>query len=120
MEGSGGGPTGCCAASNAVDGDPWTYWSSDWSDPQWLQLDLGATYTITRVVLDWEAYATAYQIQTLSSGTDWTTVYSTTTGGDGGMEDLQVTGTGRFVRMYGTQRGTSFGYALSAFDIYGY
>ncbi len=36
----------------------------------------------------------------------WTSIYSTTTG-TGGMQTLTVTGTGRYVRMYGTVRATA-------------
>ncbi|MBX6384520.1 MAG: discoidin domain-containing protein, partial [Microbispora sp.] len=51
-------------ASAAVDGDTGTRWSSAFSDPQWLQVDLGATATVSQVVLNWEAaYATAFKIQ---------------------------------------------------------
>ena len=39
-----------------------------------------------------------------ADGTNWTTIYSTTTG-TGGTQTLNVTGTGRYVRMYGTARG---------------
>jgi hypothetical protein len=47
-------------ASAAVDGDPGTRWASAWSDPQWLQVDLGASADISQVTLNWEAaYATA-------------------------------------------------------------
>ena len=42
-------------ASAAVDGNTGTRWSSAFSDPQWIQVDLGATATITQVVLNWEA-----------------------------------------------------------------
>src|SRR6201986_1937463 len=42
-------------ASNAVDGNTGTRWSSAFSDPQWLEVDLGATDSITQVVLNWEA-----------------------------------------------------------------
>ncbi|MCF6476905.1 discoidin domain-containing protein, partial [Nonomuraea sp. MG754425] len=53
-------------AAAAFDGDrTGTRWSSLFSDPQWLQVDLGASATISRVVLDWEnAYAKAFTIQT--------------------------------------------------------
>ncbi len=72
------------AAANAVDGNLGTRWSSAWSDPQWLEVDLGATHTVTKVVLDWErAYATAFQIQVSDNGTTWTDIYSTTTGAGG-------------------------------------
>src|SRR5690606_22489516 len=54
-------------ASAAVDGNPGTRWSSAFSDPQWIRVDLGASAQICRVVLSWEAaYATAFQIQTSS------------------------------------------------------
>ena len=106
-------------ASAATDGDSGTRWSSQWSDPQWLQVDLGANASISQVVLQWEtASAKAYQIQTSPDGATWTTVYSTTTG-PGGTETLNVTGTGRYVRMYGTQRNTGYGYSLWEFQVYG-
>src|SRR5258705_395935 len=67
-------------ASAAVDGNTGTRWSSAFSDPQWLQVDLGSSQTICEVTLDWEAaYATAFQIQVSPDGTNWTTIYSTTT-----------------------------------------
>ncbi len=106
-------------ASNAVDGNLSTRWSSAFSDPQWLEADLGATHAISKVVLYWEAaYATAFQIQTSNDGTNWTTIYSTTTG-PGGTQTLSVTGSGRYVRMYGTQRATGYGYSLWEFQVFG-
>ncbi|MHA6758528.1 discoidin domain-containing protein [Streptacidiphilus sp. PAMC 29251] len=106
-------------ASAAVDGDTTTRWSSAFSDPQWLQVDLGASASISQVVLTWEAaYGTAFQIQTSPDGTAWTSIYSTTTGA-GGTQTLNVTGTGRYVRMYGTARATPYGYSLYEFQVYG-
>jgi fibronectin type 3 domain-containing protein len=106
-------------ASNAVDGNLTTRWSSAFSDPQWLEVDLGATHTISKVVLYWEAaYAKAFQIQTSTDGTTWTTIYSTTTG-TGGTQTLSVTGSGRYVRMYGTVRATGYGYSLFEFQVFG-
>ncbi|WP_239133858.1 discoidin domain-containing protein [Rugosimonospora africana] len=106
-------------ASAAVDGNPGTRWSSQFSDPQWLQVDLGASASITQVVLQWEAaYATAFQIQTSPDGSAWTSIYSTTTG-TGGTQTLNVTGTGRYVRMYGTARNGGYGYSLYEFQVYG-
>jgi hypothetical protein len=106
-------------AADAVDGNTATRWSSAFSDPQWLQVDLGATASISQVTLQWEAaYATAFQIQTSTDGTTWTTIYSTTTG-TGGTQTLNVTGSGRYVRMYGTARATQYGYSLWEFQVYG-
>ncbi|HEV2782334.1 MAG TPA: discoidin domain-containing protein [Actinophytocola sp.] len=100
-------------ASAAVDGSASTRWSSAFSDPQWLQVDLGATQQICRVGLNWEAaYARSFQIQVSGSATGpWTTIFSTTTGA-GGNQTLDVSGTGRFVRMNGTVRATQWGYSL--------
>jgi hypothetical protein len=105
-------------ASAATDGNTGTRWSSAFSDPQWLEVDLGSSQAICQVTLNWEnAYATAFQIQTSADGTNWTTIYSTTTG-TGGTQTLNVSGTGRYIRMYGTARGTPYGYSLWEFSVY--
>jgi hypothetical protein len=105
-------------ASAATDGNVGTRWSSAWSDPQWLEVDLGSAQSICQVDLDWEtAYATAFQIQTSNDGSTWTTIYSTTTG-TGGVQTLSVSGSGRYIRMYGTTRATQYGYSLWEFGVY--
>ena len=104
----------------ATDGNPNTRWSSAYADPQWLEVDLGATHTVNEVKLVWEAaYATAFQIQVSNDGSTWTTIYSTTTGA-GGTQDLTgLSGSGRYIRMYGTGRATGYGYSLWTFSVYG-
>jgi beta-glucanase (GH16 family) len=107
------------AAANATDGNTGTRWSSAFSDPQWVRVDLGATHTVNRVLLNWEAaYGRAFQVQTSNDGTNWTTIYSTTSG-TGGTQDLTVSGSGRYVRVNGTQRATQYGYSLWEFQVYG-
>jgi hypothetical protein len=105
-------------ASAAVDGNTGTRWSSAFSDPQWLQVDLGAGVSICQVILTWEpAYATAFQIQTSTNATSWTTIFSTTTG-TGGTQTLNITGTGRYIRMYATARATQWGDSLWEFAVH--
>ncbi len=105
--------------ANAVDGSTTTRWSSAFSDPQWIQVDLGASYNLTSVVLRWEAaYGKSFQIQASNDATTWTNIYTTTTG-TGGVQTLNLTGAGRYVRMYGTVRGTAYGYSLWEFEVYG-
>ena len=106
--------------SAAVDGNTGTRWSSQFSDPQWIYVDLGSSVAVSQVILRWEAaYATAYQIQvTNNPATTWTTIYSTTTS-TGGVQTLTVSGTGRYVRMFGTARATGYGYSLWEFQVYG-
>ena len=105
-------------AAAAVDGNTGTRWSSAFSDPQWLEVDLGSSQSICQVGLDWEtAYATSFQIQVSPDGATWTPIYSTTTG-TGGTQTLNVSGTGRYIRMYGTARATGYGYSLWEFGVY--
>ncbi|GAA0987486.1 MULTISPECIES: discoidin domain-containing protein [Streptomyces violaceusniger group] len=107
-----------CAPANAVDGKADTRWAADWSDPQWLRVDLGASTSFTHVQLVWEAaYAKAYTIQTSDDGNSWRTVREVTDG-NGGVDDFDVTGTGRYVRVHGTARGTGYGYSLYEFGVY--
>jgi glucose/arabinose dehydrogenase len=110
-------------AEYAVDGSTSTRWASvrD-SDPQWIYVDLGATAQISEVKLTWDlSCATSYQVQTSGDHSSWTTIYSTTKG-DGGTDDLSVTGSGRYVRVNGTKRcrdTSSYGYSLQEFQVYG-
>ncbi|MEV6809439.1 discoidin domain-containing protein [Streptomyces sp. NPDC051132] len=107
-----------CTAANAVDGNPATRWASDWSDPQWLRVDLGTRTAFKHVQLVWESsYAKAYTIQTSDDGQTWQTL-RTVSDGNGGVDDFDVSGTGRYVRVNGTQRGTGYGYSLYEFGVY--
>ena len=104
--------------SHAVDGNLTTRWSSQFSDPQWIYVDLGARMNIERVILHWEtAYGRAYRIQTSDDTLHWTDVYSTSSS-DGEVDSLDVSGIGRYVRMYATQRATGWGYSLWELQVY--
>ncbi|MEV4611560.1 family 20 glycosylhydrolase [Kitasatospora sp. NPDC049258] len=107
-------------AALATDGDATTRWSSAYGDPQWLQVDLGSTQAVNRVVLRWEAaYGKAFRIQLSDDGATWRTIHSTTAG-TGGVQDLTgLTGSGRYIRVYGTARGTAWGYSLYEIEVYG-
>lgn len=107
------------APENAVDGDDSTRWSSAFSDPQWISVDLGKPTTIDHVVLNWEAaYAMAYSLQVSTDNKTWTSVYSTESGG-GGNEVLKFAPvSARWVRVYATKRATTFGDSLFSFEVY--
>ena len=94
-------------ASNAVDGDDTTRWSSEFTDPQWISVDLGKTETVNHVILKWEsAFAASYQIQTETGG--------------GGVELAKFPPTpAHWIRLYATKRGTEFGVSLFSFEVYG-
>jgi hypothetical protein len=103
----------------AVDGNMTTRWSSAFVDPSWIQVDLGQPTTIGQVVLYWQnAYGIQYQIQVSNDQQNWATAF-TQTNGQGGTENLTFPPvTGRYVRMYGTERNTQYGYSLFEFQIY--
>ncbi|MFE9680210.1 discoidin domain-containing protein [Streptomyces sp. NPDC006285] len=101
------------APGRAVDGKGDTRWASDWSDDQWLRVDLGTTRTVGRVTLDWErAFAKSYRVEVSADGTNWRSVWSTTAG-DGGLDTALFSGVpARYVRVHGLERGTDWGYSL--------
>ncbi|HSX44981.1 MAG TPA: discoidin domain-containing protein [Candidatus Saccharimonadales bacterium] len=110
-------------AAKAVDGNSGTSWNSvSRTDPQWLQIDLGSTTNINQVTVNWVSsnYAKSYQIQVSNDATNWTNIYSTTSG-TGGTNDLTgLSGSGRYVRIYGTARSARKGsYSLSEVSVYG-
>ncbi|MFI9587532.1 discoidin domain-containing protein [Streptomyces sp. NPDC052236] len=107
------------APGRAVDGDTGTRWASDWSNDQWLGIDLGSAKLVKRVTLDWErAYGKAYRIELSSDGANWRSVWSTTAG-DGGLDTARFTGVpARYVRIQGLERGTEWGYSLREVGVY--
>ncbi|MEM7339833.1 MAG: family 20 glycosylhydrolase [Actinomycetota bacterium] len=106
--------------AQAVDGDPATRWSSAYADPQWLEVDLGGRYEVDRVEINWEtAFGRNYVIQMSDDAQTWTDVQAVTNG-DGGLDSLTgLSGIGRYVRLYGTERGTGWGFSPWEFEVYG-
>ncbi|WP_309054559.1 discoidin domain-containing protein [Streptomyces sp.] len=97
----------------AVDGDTGTRWASEWSDDQWLRVDLGAVHRVGKVTLDWErAHARAYRIELSEDGGTWRTAWSTEAG-DGGYDTAEFASQpARYVRIQGVRRATDWGYSL--------
>lgn len=111
--------TASLAVGNASDGDPATRWGSNYTDNEWIQVDLGSVHTVERVRLNWEAaYGKSYKLQVSQDGAAWSDVYSTVNG-DGGWDDITFpAAAGRYVRMLGQQRGTIYGYSLWEMEVY--
>ncbi|MGO4270768.1 discoidin domain-containing protein, partial [Paenibacillus sp. TAF58] len=108
------------APSLSFDGNLGTRWGSNYTDSEWIYVDLGSSVFIDTVKLMWEAaYGKNYQIQVSNDGTSWLNVFTTTTG-DGGTDDISFTPTlARYVKMNGTLRGSIYGYSLWEFEVYG-
>lgn len=113
--------TSALGPQNAFDGDQATRWASaEGKDPQWIRVDLGADATVTRVKLSWEAaYAKVYRVEISPDGSTWTRL-ANETAGNGGTDDWTgLSGKGRYLRVYGTARGTAYGYSLHEVEAYG-
>jgi len=105
-------------ARYAFDGRNDTRWSSNFSDYQWIYVDLGQNRTFDSVILRWEtAYGRRFGIY-VWTGSSWRNVFWTNNG-RGGTDNIRFAPTtARYVMMYGIQRGTPWGYSLWEFGVY--
>ena len=62
---------------NAVDGNPTTRWSSNYTDDQWITVDLGSVVAFDQVYILWEqAYALTFSVQVSNDNATWTDAIS--------------------------------------------
>ena len=105
--------------ANAVDGNMGTRWSSAFSDPQSLTVDLDSVYHIDDVMLFWEtAYANEYYIKTSTDATTWTDRFHQMNGA-GGVEKISVSADARWIQMLGIKRATQWGYSIYEMQVHG-
>jgi hypothetical protein len=106
------------AATNAVDGDMDTRWSSAFKDDAWLAVDLGAPKKISKVNINWEsAYAVAFAVQISTDGKTWTDVYKTDKG-EGDKSEIKFEPvTARQVRIQCSKRATEYGYSIYELEV---
>jgi len=111
--------TGTTPSSAAVDGNGSSRWSSAYADNQWINVDLGSSQAITKVVIKWEAaYAKSYDVKTSADGSTWTTV-ATVSAGTGGTATHTFQGTGRYVAVQCNTRATVWGFSIYELEVYG-
>ncbi|MCL6457688.1 MAG: chitobiase/beta-hexosaminidase C-terminal domain-containing protein [Gorillibacterium sp.] len=106
-------------AGAAFDGNPETRWESKFEDPQWIYVDLGENTIVGGIKLYWEtARAKSYVIQVSTNNNNWNDIYTHT---DGMADEITLAKsvTARYVRVYGTERSTEYGYSLWEFEVYG-
>ncbi|MFC1413949.1 discoidin domain-containing protein [Streptacidiphilus sp. N1-1] len=100
------------AASNAIDGNAATRWSTGAAQVsgQWFQLDLGSAKTFNQLVLDTGAasagdYPRGYTVQTSSDGSTWGSAIATGAGSGQVTTITFPSTTARYLRV--TQTGSS-------------
>lgn len=93
----------------AVDGGAASYWQTkrvrgkNGPASESLTVDLGSLSTVDDILVSWhDYYATSYEIELSENGSDWSSVYATSSS-DGGLDTLTVGGAAaRYVRMTST------------------
>lgn len=104
--------------SFAVDGSYTTRWSSAFSDPQFLRIDLGEVKHFNEIKIYWEtAYGKDYTIDVSSDGNNWNNIVNQVNG-SGGVEKWIVNTDARYIRLTGTKRGTEWGYSIYEFEVF--
>lgn len=106
-------------ANYVTDSNSSTRWESEYSNYQWVYVDLGSSQIFDCVEIEWEgAYGKAYYLQVSDDGLDWTTV-SNITSGDGGTDTLKFDAAiGRYVRVYGLERASLWGFSIYELKVY--
>ncbi len=88
---------------------------------RWIYVDLGATYNVNRVKVTWKlALASAYLVQVSSDASNWNTMKTVTGNATTVNDHTGLSGTGRYVRIYGTARATAYGYSIFELEVYGH
>ena len=103
-----------------ADGSDGSRWASNYSDDQWIYIDLGEPKEIANISLKWEdAHANHYKLQVSDDANNWRDVYENTNS-KGGNEDIKIKPvTSRYIKMLGLKRASQWGYSLYEFEVYG-
>ncbi|ATB27203.1 discoidin domain-containing protein [Melittangium boletus] len=104
-------------ALKARDGSLSTAWiASGTASPQWLQFDLGALHTLSRVEQSFTQLGTwRFKIEASIDGTNWAALVDRTTGAAGQVFGESVNGTFRYVKL--TVTGSQEGFAASSREL---
>ncbi len=107
--------------TDIVDGKQSRWVSNRETTNEWIYVDLEDFYSIDKVVLNWEgAGAKEFKVQVSDDAQHWTDI-THITDGKGGVTKFEYDGnqSGRYVRMYGVEPGSKYGFSLWEFEVYG-
>ena len=112
--------SGSGSAADLTDGSEYTRWGSDYTDDQWVCIDLGKRMNVYGVGLLWEAaFGREFKILVSDDAGSWTEVYHEKNG-KGGRQELYFDDTEcRYVKLQGIRRGTGYGYSLWEMKVFG-
>ena len=110
-----GGSLGGFATNGNLD----TRWESQFSDPQWMVIDLGRVQTLCEAVIRWEnASAAAFSVDISSDSLTWTNAVNIS-GNQQYLNVIPLNGSARYIRLTGTSRTTAYGYSIYEFEVNG-
>ena len=108
--------------ANALDGNTNSRFAAGGgcSDKAWYVLDLGATYDVSRIRINWEAaHPSAYTIEISGDGQAFTKMKDENAP-DAGWKETSVSGRGRFIRIQEVTRALApYGMSMWEFEVYG-
>ena len=106
-------------AENAVDGNFSTRWSSQFSNPQYIIVDLLDLYHIDLIALAWEsAYSSEYTLEVSEDNANWIQIVHDTNA-NGGNDLFYPEINARYIRVEGLQRATQWGHSLFEIQAFG-
>ena len=112
-------------AEFAVDGSNGTRWSSEFSDDEWIALDLKKETEICAVGVRWFACcgflmgAKNFEIQSSTDGNNWNNI-ETVNGNFDNLNYVPISVTTQYIRIKGIKRSVSnFGYSIEEILVYG-
>ena len=106
-------------ASKAVDGNTSSRWWAKSTSTHRLQVDLGTSRSISKVVVNWNSYyAVDYRVQTSTDGSNWTSVASISSSNGGVRTHTFSSRNARYVRIECTKASSSNGYAVNELEVY--
>lgn len=103
----------------ATDGNLDTRWESQFSDPQWILIDLGRVQSLCEAVIRWEnASAAAFSIDISADSVSWTNA-AAIAGNQQYINVIPLNASARYIRLTGSSRTTVYGYSIYEFEVYG-
>lgn len=108
-------------ASLAVDDNVNTRWESAFSDPQWISLDLGMEYNVSKVIIRWEAAnAKDYTLEGSTDGINWIVIQTLQNMPGGNRIDTlkNINTNYRYIKVNGTARNLNYGYSIWEIEVY--
>lgn len=99
------------------DEDASTRWENEHNlDSQWITVDLGQKFSLTSILIDWEAAnASNYVLEGSNDGVSWEELKPL----ENQAEKNHRINNYQYVRIYGTSRNLTYGYSIYEIEIYG-